>query len=308
MQYHSNGKLMLTGEYLALDGAITLALPTKFGQSLQVEKKQSDNGSILKWNSINNVENSWFTAEIQINNFTILKTSDKKTAETLIKILKSAQKLSNKEVFESQKSYQVTTRLEFPRNWGLGSSSTLLNNIADWFEIDVLTLFFNVFNGSGYDVACAKSNTPILYQKKAKEATISPIKFPPDFSDKIYFVHLNQKQNSYAEIKEYQKKTKKDESYYQKVQRISEISTALTTVSDLQTFENLLKEHENIVAKILHQQPIQQKLFPDYQGGIVKSLGAWGGDFILVTGNKNDKQYFTEKGYKIILNYSDMIL
>ncbi len=299
---------MLTGEYLALDGATTLALPTKFGQSLQVEEVQPNKGSILKWNSIDNEENSWFTAEIQINNFSILKTSDKKTAETLIKILQSTQNQSTKTIFEQQKSYQVTTRLEFPRNWGLGSSSTLLNNIAKWFEIDVLTLFFNVFSGSGYDVACANSNTPILYQKKAKKAIISPVDFFPDFNDKIYFVHLNQKQNSYAEIKEYQKKTKKDDSFYQKVQRVSEISAALTTVSDLQSFEHYLNEHENIVAEILQQEPIQPKLFSDYQGGIVKSLGAWGGDFVLVTGNKNNMHYFEEKGYKTILNYSDMIL
>jgi mevalonate kinase len=30
MNFYSNGKLLLTGEYLVLDGAKSLALPTKF--------------------------------------------------------------------------------------------------------------------------------------------------------------------------------------------------------------------------------------------------------------------------------------
>jgi mevalonate kinase len=36
--FYSNGKLLITGEYLVLDGAKALALPTKFGQNLTVEE------------------------------------------------------------------------------------------------------------------------------------------------------------------------------------------------------------------------------------------------------------------------------
>ncbi len=35
--FRSNGKLLLTAEYLVLDGARAIALPTKLGQSLTVE-------------------------------------------------------------------------------------------------------------------------------------------------------------------------------------------------------------------------------------------------------------------------------
>jgi hypothetical protein len=34
--FYSNGKLLITGEYLILDGAKGLALPTKMGQNLSV--------------------------------------------------------------------------------------------------------------------------------------------------------------------------------------------------------------------------------------------------------------------------------
>ena len=35
--YYSNGKLLLTGEYVVLDGALSLAIPTRYGQSLTIE-------------------------------------------------------------------------------------------------------------------------------------------------------------------------------------------------------------------------------------------------------------------------------
>ncbi len=38
------------------------------------------------------------------------------------------------------------------------------------------------------------------------------------------------------------------------------------------------------------------KIFLDYFGQ-TKSLGAWGGDFILATGNKDTPKYFKNKGY-----------
>ena len=36
--YYSNGKLLLTGEYVVLDGAEALAVPTRFGQNLTVKQ------------------------------------------------------------------------------------------------------------------------------------------------------------------------------------------------------------------------------------------------------------------------------
>ena len=55
------------------------------------------------------------------------------------------------------------------------------------------------------------------------------------------------------------------------------------------------------------QKPIKQKLFSDFPGGI-KSLGAWGGDFILATGTKETMEYFKEKGYATVISFQDMVL
>ncbi len=75
----------------------------------------------------------------------------------------------------------------------------------------------------------------------------------------------------------------------------------------MQEFETLLNLHEQILSSALNVTTIKEQLFPDYKGSI-KSLGGWGGDFVLVTARENTLDYFKTKGYKTILSYSDMIL
>ena len=56
-EFYSNGKLLITGEYLVLDGAKAFALPTKFGQNLIVEK--GSNKEII-WKSYDADGSLWF--------------------------------------------------------------------------------------------------------------------------------------------------------------------------------------------------------------------------------------------------------
>ncbi len=58
---------------------------------------------------------------------------------------------------------------------------------------------------------------------------------------------------------------------------------------------------------ILGMKTVKESLFPDFEG-IIKSLGAWGGDFVLVVSKENPTGYFKEKGYEIIVPYKKMIL
>jgi hypothetical protein len=37
-------------------------------------------------------------------------------------------------------------------------------------------------------------------------------------------------------------------------------------------------------------------------------LGAWGGDFIMVTASQKDLQYFKNKGYQTIIPFAEMTL
>ena len=89
--------------------------------------------------------------------------------------------------------------------------------------------------------------------------------------------------------------------------RISSLGEIIGKEENQETFNELIKEHETIISKIICKKPIQKILFKDFYGQI-KSLGSWGGDFILASGDNETPKYFKEKGYKTIIPFSKMIL
>ena len=306
--YYSNGKLLLTGEYLVLDGAKSLALPTKFGQDLIVEKIEE---SQLIWGSFTNTKECWFEAVFDLQKLRLTSctfNADKEgnaeiIAETLLAILKEAKRL-NPAFLETKNGFVVKTALSFPRDWGLGSSSTVINSIASWAKVDAFTLLWNSFKGSGYDIACAQNNTPIFYQIKKSMPIIKQVEFNPSFKEKLFFVHLNQKQDSKKGIAKFRESGK---NYLKEIERISNLSDAFLKANSIKVFKELISEHEQIISSIIKIKPVKEKLFSDYFGAI-KSLGAWGGDFVLATGNKETPSYFKKKGFKTVLPYSEIIL
>ena len=307
-KHYSNGKLLLTGEYLVLDGATSLAVPTKYGQDLTVSPIDEPE---LIWGSFTNTGECWFEASFDLPKLRLTSAtfnsdqegSSDQIAETLQNILQEARKL-NPDFLNSSQGYVVKTHLTFPQNWGLGSSSTLINNIASWAKVNPFTLLWNAFSGSGYDIACAKHNSPIFYQLEDKKPTITEMNFSPTFSNDLYFVFLNQKQNSREGIKRYKEKRHKLEN---EIQLISQISKDLITSKSLSDFEDLLNTHEDLISSIIELPKVKDRLFSDYFG-TVKSLGAWGGDFVLATGNNETPEYFKNKGFEIIIPYNEMVL
>lgn len=311
-KYYSNGKLLLTGEYVVLDGAISLAVPTSFGQDLTVESIEQPQ---LIWGSFDHKNECWFEAVFDLPKLRLVNAtfnshqegSSEFIAETLLKILQEARNL-NPDFLQTDKGFVVKTHLTFPRDWGLGSSSTLINNIAQWAHVDSYNLLWNSFSGSGYDIACAKHNEPIFYHLIDQKPKVEPVTFDPDFKESLFFVHLNLKQNSREGIKRYKEKRGFDKlSLTENINQISGVSQQMVNAKKLSDFEKLIEEHESIIASIIELPKVKDKLFPDYYGSI-KSLGAWGGDFVLVTGNENTPNYFKEKGYTTILSYSEMVL
>ncbi|MEM9078429.1 MAG: GYDIA family GHMP kinase [Bacteroidota bacterium] len=299
-KFYSNGKLLLSGEYAILDGASGLAIPTKYGQSLSIKSIEKP---VLQWKSRTHEGTIWFEAEFAMNNYTINDATDREVANTLQKLLIET-KRQNPIFLSEEIGVEAKSRLTFPREWGLGSSSTLINNIAQWGKIDAYQLLWNAFGGSGYDIACAQHNTPITYHLKNKQPIVTPVQFEPPFKDSLFFVYLNQKQSSKNAIEAY-----REQSFdvNQLVSDVSSITQKMIKTDSLAEFEALIEEHEAILSKILRQEPIKSRLFPDFPGAI-KSLGAWGGDFILATGVQNVRPYFESKGFETILDYSEMIL
>lgn len=299
-EFYSNGKLLISGEYVILDGAVGLALPTKYGQSLKVTEYEKP---AIKWKSIAKDGSIWFETELDANSLEIKSSSDLATAKTLQGILKQATKLNHTFLYGS-KGYLIESFLDFERSWGLGSSSTLINNVAQWAQVDAYQLLWNAFSGSGYDIACAKHDSAILYHLDDKLPNVKEVTFDPSFKDSLYFIHLNKKQNSREGIAQY-----RNQSFdkVQLIKRVSDITRQLLLASSLSEFENLLSTHENLIAENLKLPTVKSEKFADYSGSI-KSLGAWGGDFILATGNSDAPSYFKEKGYHTVVPFSDMIL
>ncbi|MBW4359279.1 GYDIA family GHMP kinase [Flavobacterium taihuense] len=299
--FYSNGKLLITGEYLVLDGAKALALPTKFGQNLIAEKSSNKE---IKWKSYDADGSIWFEDTIPFSEI-ISTTPFKKESvkNTLITILREAYLLSPNAIINSE-GYIVSTQLSFPKKWGLGTSSTLINNIAQWFNINAFELLKNSFGGSGYDIACAQNDCPILYHLEQGRPFVEKVKFNPTFSKNLYFVYLNQKQNSKNAIASYKEKKNNLEVTKEIITQLTE--TVLNT-KDENTFAQALENHEKELSLILETKTVKESLFPDFDG-TVKSLGAWGGDFVLVISKENPRPYFISKGFQTIIPYHEMIL
>lgn len=298
--YYSNGKLLLTGEYLVLNGALALALPTKFGQFMHVAPL---NKQVISWKSYDADGSCWFETNLTFDAIIEKRPFDEDTIKkTLVEILHYAYKQNPS--FLKSTGFEIKTELTFPRNWGLGTSSTVLNNIAQWLQIDAFTLLRESFGGSGYDIACAQNNMSLLYQLVEEQPSVKPIVFHPDFTENIFFVYLNRKQNSRHAIQNF---INKQTFLEHETKAVSTISEELTQHISFERFCYLLEKHEILLSTILELPTAKERLFPDFKG-VIKSLGAWGGDFILVASKENPTVYFKEKGYPTILTYNEMIL
>lgn len=299
--YYSHGKLLLTGEYLVLDGAKALAVPTNKGQYLTVKQI---NEPKLVWRSFDHVNVVWFETEFQLENLKDER-SNCDVSKTLLEILHAAQHL-NPDFLNGGNGFFVTTKLTFAREFGLGSSSTLIANIAKWANVNPYKLLWNSFKGSGYDLACAMSNRALVYELDEQYTKVDKVVFIPSFKDSLYFVYLNKKQSSKEGIQYY--KTLPNAIKEAAVLKVNKITKAMLTCDSLGGFERLVGLHEEILSEVLQLPTVKETLFKDYNGA-VKSLGAWGGDFVLVTiKDKSDLEYFKTKGYTTIFSYEEMLL
>lgn len=308
--YQSHGKFLLTGEYLVLKGALALALPLKLGQTLSVE---TCHGASLQWDAYK-TDSPWFSVTLNPKTLEIVDCNDQAKAEKLSQILKAVKQL-NPKAFESN-GLKFTTHLDFDPNWGLGSSSTLIANLARWANVSPYELLKLTFGGSGYDIACATAEGPIYYQVKAKvpepiegpTLMVEPIDYNPPFADHLFFIYQGQKQSSSKEIKAFLAKANPVD-LQKDIEAVSEISRAVPKCDTLDEFAMLMQCHERIISRCIGQERVQKR-FPDFEG-VLKSLGAWGGDFILAATHWNKEQvktYFKEKGLDVIFGYKELVI
>ena len=299
MFFESNGKILLSSEYLVLDGAKSIALPSKLTQSLSVEKFVDD--SIL-WESYDHDENLWFKEKFKFKKGKLVYENKKNSvSDKLISLFNHIHKFKD---ISNSLGKKFITRLNFKREWGLGTSSTFVNNLAQWAKVDPYQLLFSSFKGSGYDIACCSKKNPITYSINNNSISVKNIKLDKMFRDNVYLVYLGRKQNTQKSIESYYKSSidKKNS-----INKINTITKSIIECKNLFEFENLIEQHESIISDLISINPIQKSIFSDYKEGKIKSLGSWGGDFILATSKNNDMSYFKNKGFNTIFPLSGLL-
>lgn len=294
-RFTSCGKFLLTAEYSVLQGAEAIAVPTILGQSLSVEENAAP--CFLRWQAHDNHHQLWLIVDFD-EDFRVENASDNQKAEFLAELLKHA--FSGTENLTP--GTLIDTQLEFNREWGLGSSSTLVHLVAQLANCDPMALFFKAYKGSGYDVAVAMENAAIKYQLRNKTPAWDKISLPPVFKE-TQLVYLQQKQDSQKEVSRFSQQQLPKKI----IDEISALSRGLMAVNTLEELSEIMTKHEEITSNFLQRPTIKESLFPDFKGSI-KSLGAWGGDFIWVIPDPQQADYFRKKGFDTQLNFGQLVL
>ncbi len=297
--YRANCKLLLTGEYLVLRGAKAIALPLKVGQSLTVsELKESDS---LVWQAFYEGK-IWFSCKLNPTDFSILKTSYPDKAETLSRTFNTI-KVLNPE-FSPKAGTLFETMLEANPEWGFGSSSTLISVLSQYAGVDPFKLNELVFRGSGFDIACATAEGPIFY---LRNKLVEPIDLHYPFSNRLFLLYSGQKKKTATEVSTFLKEKTVPEHL---IAEMTALSEAFAVCSVQKEFNRLMVLHEKLIADVIGKSPVKLEYFTDFDGEI-KSLGAWGGDFYLVSTKlpfSGVKKYFENKGLTTMFKWDDLIL
>ena len=296
--FKSHGKLMITGEYFVLHGAKSLMLPTKFYQEMTVSKFNKKDK--ILWESYDQNNDKWFSLELNLPDLTI---QGEKTKEKIFlkKILGFIAK-KNPKKFKNNSGINIETRMDFNRSWGLGSSAILINNLSNYFGLDPFEVSKNVTNSSGADIASVLTSKPITYSLINKKPMYKHVNFNPEFSKNLLFVFLNKKQSSSKEVEKF-KSLKINDS---EVNSITQITNEILNCKEIDDFNYLINEHEEIISNKINKKPVKNLLFNDFEGSI-KSLGAWGGDFVLASSENNSKNYFKRKGFETSFSFDEIL-
>ena len=297
--YRANGKLLLTGEYLVLHGAKAIALPLKVGQQMLVSKVE--NSSTVHWQA-RFQDKIWFECQLKPEDFSILETSDSAKSDVLQRLFKTIKQLAPD--FKLQPGLKLETMLEANPEWGFGSSSTLVSLLAQGSGADPFRLNELVFQGSGFDIACATADGPIFY---TRNQPVQPVSLDYPFADQLFLVYSGKKKGTAQEVRSFLKNKAVSE---QQIAAMSALSGEIANCCNPAEFYRLIEIHETLIGKLIGQVPVKEQLFPDFEGAI-KSLGAWGGDFWLVSTDwplYQVRKYFENKGFDLVFKWSDLIL
>lgn len=284
-QYIASGKLCLFGEYVVIRGSLALAMPLKFNQSLTVS---TISASETQWEAS---EKGLPWLKLRFNrSFDLLSATNKAIAEQIRTLLLF---INNRKPLLEIRNRKFNFNLNFQRNMGLGTSSTLISLLSQWSQIDPYELMYQSFRGSGYDIPAGTQSHPYLYS--ISKRLIKSVKIPNAIIQHLLFVYLGQKASTQDAINGFENKV----TDIFLLEDMNNLVRSAATCKDISTWSLLMQESECLLSHLLDRQTVKNLLFPDYPFAI-KSLGAWGGDFIMATfeGEAEEvKTYFKNKGF-----------
>lgn len=301
--FYSKGKLMLAGEYMVVAGSSALSLPLNFGQSLTISFNQDGPHEVL-WKTFEG-ESQSVEYSFPIEDINQQRYKPEGNRGYFLRILRGARRI-NPEFLAKKGLYVAESLIETGLKPGLGQSSSLLSNIALWAGVDAYRLNRLVSKGSGYDIASARAEGPIRFQKKCPEPIIERVEIDKKILNNIFLVHLNRKEDSEKAISLYLKllMTKK-----KAVATMNNIIDKMVAAKSISEFGGLMEQHDELLENILRRKPIKKLYFNEFNGW-VKSSGAWGGDYILALTEEDAgtvKQYFNEKGFKTVVKLTEFL-
>jgi mevalonate kinase len=296
---YAPGKLLLTGEYLVLKGAKALAIPLKLGQHLTMK---NFGFGLVNWETRYN-GTKVFEAGFCPETLTITETNNIRNAQYISLVL-SGVKTLNPNFFPS-KGLSFLSELEFPLEWGLGNSSALIVNLARLAGVDPLKLHELTSIGSGYDVACAFEEKPILYTLIV-DPEWQTVPFSPNFKDELYFIYLGNKQNSEKSVRDFWLQCK--------VTKHQLLLADAWTMQAMQSqtskeFVDALQNLTHLTSEILGVDNPLNALFSDLDV-FAKPLGAWGGDFALVVTKLPKhvlKNYLYAENIDVLFSWDELV-
>jgi len=289
---------MLTGEYMVLRGAETLALPLRLGQKLLIVPYD---GEAIYWESFEPA-GKWFETALHNQSLAVLAGTDESKSNRLREILQHIRKQNPG--FLADGGYWVRTDLDFNPQFGMGSSSTLLAALCEAAGVNPYPVLRETFGGSGYDLACALASGPLVFSMQNGSPFVRPVALSSQVTPHILFVYSGNKMVSSGEVRKFSAIPVEQTL----VQRFTEITREAVQCQNYADFAALMREHEDCLGMLL-ERPVLQQRFPDFEGTL-KSMGAWGGDFFMAICKNTDEaiSYFENKGFPTVFRYDEIVL
>jgi hypothetical protein len=272
---------MLCGEYLVTAGLECLALPVKAGQWMHVWETASTGNARIIWQSKDPDGSVWFEARIDADILHIAESTEEETAKTLLHLLREVAAI--KPEFFHHKTFRIETECEFPRHWGMGSSSTLVYLVSQWTGVDPFHLQHAVFGGSGYDIAVAQLGKPLQYWLENGAPNWSRWHLDPQLSADWWLIFPGKKQNSRQSLASVADKIQAAVADTMLRGQLDMILRSLHEPKSTMMLEAGLEMWQALISNVLGLPRAYDDLgIAPVKGGLCKWLGAWGGDVLLV--------------------------